>query len=119
MKKLRKSKSLATLEEKPPVVKTHLRDMIIVPEMIGAIVGVHQGKTFNQVEIKVPQYYTFFALILMTLHGFSLKWLVTTWVSFPLPISPLSTVVPVLVLPILLASFLLSKDLLCPKLKHT
>lgn len=35
------------------VVKTHLRDMIIVPEMIGSIVGVYNGKTFNQVEIKV------------------------------------------------------------------
>jgi len=27
--------------------------MIIVPEMIGSIVGVYNGKTFNQVEIKV------------------------------------------------------------------
>ena len=35
------------------MVKTHLRDMIIVPEMIGSIVGVYNGKTFNQVEIKV------------------------------------------------------------------
>ena len=39
--------------EKPAVVKTHLRDMIVVPEMIGSVVGIHQGKTFNQVEIKV------------------------------------------------------------------
>ena len=53
IKKLRKSKMAATLEEKPAVVKTHLRDMVIVPEMIGAQVGVHNGKTFNQVEIKV------------------------------------------------------------------
>jgi len=27
--------------------------MIVVPEMIGSIVGVYNGKTFNQVEIKV------------------------------------------------------------------
>ena len=39
--------------EKPAVVKTHLRNMIVVPEMIGSVVGVHSGKTFNQVEIKV------------------------------------------------------------------
>lgn len=26
--------------------------MIIVPEMIGSIIGVYNGKTFNQVEIK-------------------------------------------------------------------
>jgi len=38
--------------EKPETVKTHLRDMIIVPEMIGSVVGVYNGKTFNSVEIK-------------------------------------------------------------------
>ena len=38
--------------EKPEPVKTHLRNMIIVPEMIGSIIGVYNGKTFNQVEIK-------------------------------------------------------------------
>ncbi|KAK6180318.1 hypothetical protein SNE40_012498 [Patella caerulea] len=52
MKKLRKSKKRAGPFEKPEVVKTHLRDMIIVPEMIGSIVGVYNGKTYNQVEIK-------------------------------------------------------------------
>ena len=26
--------------------------MIIVPEMIGSVIGVYNGKTFNQVEIK-------------------------------------------------------------------
>ena len=35
------------------VVKTHLRNMVIIPEMIGSIVGVYNGKSFNQVEIKV------------------------------------------------------------------
>jgi len=34
-------------------VRTHLRDMVIVPEMIGSVIGVYNGKTFNQVEIKV------------------------------------------------------------------
>ena len=34
-------------------IKTHLRDMIVVPEMIGSVVGVYNGKTFNQVEIRV------------------------------------------------------------------
>lgn len=42
--------------EKPEVVKTHLRDMIILPEMVGSMVGVYNGKTFNQVEIKVRQW---------------------------------------------------------------
>jgi small subunit ribosomal protein S15e len=52
IKRIRKSLKNSSIEEKPEVVKTHLRDMIIVPEMIGANVGVYNGKTFNQVEIK-------------------------------------------------------------------
>jgi len=52
LKKLRKAKKDAPVNEKPDVVKTHLRDMIIVPEMIGSIVGVYNGKAFNQVEVK-------------------------------------------------------------------
>jgi len=52
VKKLRKAKKRAKPLEKPRVVKTHLRNMVIIPEMVGSIVGVHNGKTFNQVEIK-------------------------------------------------------------------
>jgi len=47
------AKKEAPVNEKPEACKTHLRDMIIIPEMIGSIVGVYNGKTFNQVEIKV------------------------------------------------------------------
>ena len=35
--------------EKPDVVKTHLRNMIVLPEMVGNIVGVYNGKVFTQV----------------------------------------------------------------------
>ncbi|GFG37817.1 hypothetical protein Cfor_11632 [Coptotermes formosanus] len=52
VKKLRKAKKEAPPNEKPEIVKTHLRNMIIVPEMVGSIVGVYNGKTFNQVEVK-------------------------------------------------------------------
>jgi small subunit ribosomal protein S15e len=52
IKKLRKAKKEAEGGEKPAPVRTHLRNMIIVPEMIGSVVGVYNGKTFNQVEIK-------------------------------------------------------------------
>ncbi|CRL04472.1 CLUMA_CG017554, isoform A [Clunio marinus] len=52
IQKLRKAKKEAPPMEKPAIVKTHLRDMIIVPEMVGSIVGIYNGKTFNQVEIK-------------------------------------------------------------------
>ena len=53
IKKLRKAKKEAPEHEKPACVKTHLRNMIVVPEMIGSVVGIHNGKVFNQVEIKV------------------------------------------------------------------
>merc|ERR1712117_1000991 len=52
IKKLRKKKKECAPNEKPDVVKTHLRDMVIVPEMTGSVVGVYNGKTFTQVEIK-------------------------------------------------------------------
>eukprot|EP00029_Vermamoeba_vermiformis_P002594 TRINITY_DN12973_c0_g1_i1.p2 TRINITY_DN12973_c0_g1~~TRINITY_DN12973_c0_g1_i1.p2 ORF type:complete len:155 (-),score=40.46 TRINITY_DN12973_c0_g1_i1:120-557(-) len=52
VKKLRKSKREAAVGDKPEAIKTHLRDAIIVPEMIGSIVGVHNGKGFTNVEIK-------------------------------------------------------------------
>jgi small subunit ribosomal protein S15e len=57
MKRLRKAKKEAAPMEKPDVVKTHLRNMIVVPEMIGSVVGVYNGKTFNQVEIKVCSFW--------------------------------------------------------------
>ena len=41
------------MHEKPDVVKTPLRNMVIMPEMIGSMVGVYNGKTFTAVEIKV------------------------------------------------------------------
>lgn len=56
LKRLRKAKKEAPPMEKPEVVKTHLRDMVILPEMVGSMVGVYNGKTFNQVEIKVRQW---------------------------------------------------------------
>nr|KAJ3420995.1 ribosomal protein S15 [Polyrhizophydium stewartii] len=52
MKKLRKAKKEAQPNEKPTPIKTHLRNMIVVPEMIGSVIGIYNGKTFNQVEIK-------------------------------------------------------------------
>ena len=42
IKKLRRAKKEAASAEKPSVVKTHLRKMIIMPEMISSIVGMCQ-----------------------------------------------------------------------------
>uniref|UniRef100_A0A915I5I6 40S ribosomal protein S15 n=1 Tax=Romanomermis culicivorax TaxID=13658 RepID=A0A915I5I6_ROMCU len=53
LKRLRKAKKECPALEKPACVKTHLRDMIVLPEMVGSVVGIYNGKTFNQIEVKV------------------------------------------------------------------
>ncbi|XP_041055140.1 40S ribosomal protein S15-like [Carcharodon carcharias] len=52
LKRLCKAVKEASPMEKPEVVKTHLWDRVILPEMVGSMVGVYNGKTFKQVEIK-------------------------------------------------------------------
>jgi len=52
LNKLRKAKKNCKELEKPAIVKTHCRNMVIIPEMVGNICGVYNGKTFIQVEIK-------------------------------------------------------------------
>lgn len=44
LQKLRKVKQETAELEKPEVVKTHLRNMLIIPEMVGSIIGVYNGK---------------------------------------------------------------------------
>merc|ERR1711924_573191 len=52
LKRLRKAKQECAQFEKPVTIKTHLRGMIVVPEMSHSVVGVYNGKTFNAVKIK-------------------------------------------------------------------
>ncbi|KAJ1472951.1 ribosomal protein S19-domain-containing protein [Baffinella frigidus] len=61
LKKLRIAKKNAPMHEKPDVVKTHLRNMIIMPEMIGSVVGVYNGKSYIGVEIKAEMIGTYLA----------------------------------------------------------
>ena len=66
LKKLRKAKKECPMHEKPEVVKTHLRNMIIMPEMIGSVVGVYSGKSYVGVEIKAEMVGTYLAEYSMT-----------------------------------------------------
>ena len=50
--RLRRAKKACGPMDKPEPVKTHLRDMVVVPEMIGSVVGVYNGKVFNGIEVK-------------------------------------------------------------------
>ena len=50
LEKIRKAKKLMA-QGKKVVVKTHVRDMIILPEMVGVTVAVYNGKEFIPVQI--------------------------------------------------------------------
>jgi len=52
IRRLRKAKREAPENERPKTIKTHLRNMIIVPEMVGSVLGVYNGLGYVQVEIK-------------------------------------------------------------------
>ena len=52
IKKLTKAVRDTPYGEKPKPVKTHLRNAIIMPEMVGSIAEVYSGKYWNAVEIK-------------------------------------------------------------------
>jgi len=51
LEKIRKAKK-AMAEGKKVVIKTHVRDMIILPEMVGLTIHVYNGREFVPVEIK-------------------------------------------------------------------
>jgi small subunit ribosomal protein S19 len=53
LENVRKAKE-ALEEDQKVVVKTHVRDMVILPEMIGVTFLVHNGKEFTSVEI-IPE----------------------------------------------------------------
>lgn len=83
IKKLRKAKKECLPNEKPAVVKTHLRDMLVVPEMIGSVIGIYNGKTFNTVEIKPEMTGHYLGEFSMTCVGFPFCRLWSPW-SLPL-----------------------------------
>ena len=66
IKKLRIAKKNSVPGEKPIIVKTHLRNCIIVPEMCGSVVEVYGGKYWNPVEIKADMIGHFLAEFSMT-----------------------------------------------------
>ena len=106
IKKLRKAKKEAPPNEKPAVVKTHLRDMIIVPEMIGSVVGIYNGKVRVGSGLRERCACTDRMLMGLccgrrssTRLRSSPRWSATTSLSSRAHTSPSSTVVRVLVLP--------------------
>jgi hypothetical protein len=80
IKKLRKSKQEAKPNEKPDLVKTHLRDMIVVPEMIGSVIGIYSGKVCFGV-CTMCRRLSNLACRSSTRSKLSRRWWATTWES--------------------------------------
>jgi small subunit ribosomal protein S19 len=51
LEKMREAKEAAK-KGKDVTIKTHVRDLIILPEMVGVKIGVHNGKEFLAVQIR-------------------------------------------------------------------
>jgi small subunit ribosomal protein S19 len=52
LEKIRGAKELAARGGRVKLIKTHARDMVILPEMVDVTVHIHNGKEFVPVEIK-------------------------------------------------------------------
>ncbi len=49
--KMRKLNKEGTKDGRPVVVRTHCRDMIVIPEMVGTTFGIYDGQNFVEVTI--------------------------------------------------------------------
>jgi len=56
LEKIRRARVKASKsgDKKPPLVKTHVRDMIVLPEMVGMTIAIYDGKEYMPVRI-VPE----------------------------------------------------------------
>lgn len=52
LEKIRKLKKDENKGGRPQIIKTHCRDMIILPEMVGVTFGIYNGKEFTEVTIQ-------------------------------------------------------------------
>jgi len=51
---------------RPQIIKTHCRDMIVLPEMVGLKFGIYNGKDFVEVEIKPEMIGCYFGELALT-----------------------------------------------------
>lgn len=54
IEKLRKAKQITEKGQKP-VVKTHCRDVVILPEMVGVTILLYNGRVFSPIEITLDK----------------------------------------------------------------
>ena len=59
-------KKLVEKLKKKNVVKTHLRDMLVFPDMVGKIIRIHSGKEFQSITITEDMIGLFFGELALT-----------------------------------------------------
>ena len=64
-------KLLREIREDKDRIRTHLRDMIILPEMIGKTVEIHDGKDFVAVELQPEAVFHYLGEFALTRHRVS------------------------------------------------
>ena len=52
LEKIRKLKKEGEKGGRPTIIRTHCRDMIVLPEMVGMTFGIYNGKEFVNVQIQ-------------------------------------------------------------------
>ena len=52
LEKIKRSKKGLEPGQKSKLIKTHLRNCIVMPEMVGGNVGIYNGKEYKEVEVK-------------------------------------------------------------------
>ena len=50
--KVKASKLNLGVGEKPKTIKTHLRNAVVTPDMVGGVVAVYSGKEYKEFEVK-------------------------------------------------------------------
>ncbi len=51
-----------------PKIRTHLRSMVVVPEMVGKSIEIHNGKEFQKVDIQPEALYHYLGEFALTRH---------------------------------------------------
>ena len=59
---------LSRVRSGDPKIRTHLRSMIVMPEMVGKAIEIHNGKDFQRVDIQPEAVYHYLGEFALTRH---------------------------------------------------
>jgi len=59
---------LSRVRANDPKIRTHLRSMVVMPEMVGKSIEIHNGKEFQKVDIQPEAVYHYLGEFALTRH---------------------------------------------------